>query len=65
MFLDFFQLSPLPNNQIIGTYNLSLVILSYLVATFASYIALDLAGRLRDISKTPFNSNLLLCGGAL
>src|SRR5437867_242638 len=42
MLETFFQLSPIPANQMIGWYDTRLVILSYLVAVFASYIALFL-----------------------
>jgi NO-binding membrane sensor protein with MHYT domain len=43
---------------------LRVVILSYLVAVFASYIALDITGRLRDISNTQLSKTLWICGGA-
>ena len=46
--MDFFQLGPIPENAITGTYyNYNLVVLSYCIAVLASYVALDLAGRLR------------------
>lgn len=45
--MSFFQHGPLPADAIFGTYNINLVILSYVIAAFASYIALDFAGRLR------------------
>ena len=35
-------------SEILGTYNLSLVFLSYFIATFASYTALDLAMRIGE-----------------
>jgi len=43
----FFQMAPLPSNRLYGHYNLGLVIVSYVIAFFTSYIALDFAGRLR------------------
>lgn len=46
----FFQLTPLTVNApdvIYGTYNLKLVALSYIIAVFASFVALDFAGCLR------------------
>lgn len=64
MWTDFFQFGTLPLNQIEGFYDMRLVILSYLVATFASYIALDITGRLRDASNTRYASLLWLLGGA-
>jgi NO-binding membrane sensor protein with MHYT domain len=65
MLADFFQLGPIPQNQMIGTYDLTLVILSYVVAIFASFIALDITGRLRDIDNT-FKSRITwLCCGSL
>ncbi|EKD71844.1 MAG: sensory box histidine kinase/response regulator [uncultured bacterium] len=65
MLENFFQLAQIPIDHISGTYDIRLVILSYLVATFASYIALDITGRLRDVSNTELNITLWLCGGAL
>ena len=65
MLSEFFQLGPIPENQMTGTYNFSLVILSYLVAVLASYIALDFTGRLRDISNTKESSLMLLLGGSI
>lgn len=65
MLENFFQLGPIPADQMTGTYNIGLVILSYVVATFASYIALDITGRLRDVSNTQMSITLWLCGGAL
>lgn len=46
--LTWFQLGPIPANAITGTYNLNLVALSYIIAVLASYVALDLAGRVRE-----------------
>lgn len=65
MLENFFQLDPVPSNQIIGWYDYRLVILSYIVATFASYIALDIASRLRDFSNTSLTINLWLFGGSI
>lgn len=45
---NFFQTSPIPIDAINGTFSIPLVVLSYLIASFASYIALDMAGRLRQ-----------------
>lgn len=64
MFANFFQLSSLPANQMLGTYDIRLVILSYIVATFASYIALDITGRVRDIGNTKLVTSLWIFGGA-
>jgi two-component system sensor histidine kinase/response regulator len=61
---SFFISGPIPTQALHGTYNLALVILSYLVAGLASYLALILA---RYLVK-PKNSSqryLLQCGGAL
>ena len=44
---NFFQRVPLPSNMIHGSYSLSLVAISYGIAFFSSYIALDFAGKLR------------------
>lgn len=62
---DFFQLQALPADMFQGQYNYGLVLLSYLVAIFASYIALDFTGRLRDLNNTKTSTYLWLAGGAL
>jgi NO-binding membrane sensor protein with MHYT domain len=62
---QFFQTLPLPNNRYFGSYDMRLVTLSYLVAVFASYIALDMVGRLRDKNNTYRSSMLWLLGGAI
>ena len=46
-FSDWFQLDAIPLNAISGQYDIGLVALSYAVAVLASYVALDLVGRLR------------------
>jgi NO-binding membrane sensor protein with MHYT domain len=65
VYANFLQLLPVPANQFIGHYDIRLVLLSYMVAVFASYIALDLTGRLRDHSNTPASGLSWLIGGAL
>lgn len=45
-----------------ASYNLALVLLSFGIATIASFTALDLAGRVR--ASTGIVSHLWLCGGA-
>jgi NO-binding membrane sensor protein with MHYT domain len=65
MLADFFQLGPLPLDQMTGTFDLRLVLLSYVVAFLASYVALDVAGRLRDLNNTPLSKKLWIVGGAL
>jgi NO-binding membrane sensor protein with MHYT domain len=64
MLAEFFQLGPIPADQMTGVYDLRMVLLSYLVAIFASYIALDITGRLRDIGNTKLSRVLWICGGA-
>jgi len=64
MLSEFFQLGPLPKDQMIGSYNMSIVLLSYIVAVGASYCALDIAGRLRDLSTSLRASILWLVGGS-
>lgn len=54
----------MPTNIAHGSYNLPLVALSYLVAVFASYVALDMAGRLRSDTETATNKWLWLIGGS-
>lgn len=46
--MPFFQLGPLPANQVEGYFDLKLVFLSYIVAIFASYIALSIVDGLRS-----------------
>ena len=48
-----------------GTYNVYLVVLSLLVAMFASYTALDLAGRIRLIHGASMKRTAWLVGGAI
>jgi len=65
MLQAYFQLGPISSNAMYGTYDWRLVLLSYLVATFASYIALDMTGRLRDENNTLAVSFYWLVGGAI
>jgi|688.fasta_scaffold25911_11 PAS domain S-box-containing protein len=44
---SFFSLSPPPPNAMSGTYNLSIVALSYFIACLASFVALDITERIR------------------
>lgn len=64
MFDHFFQTFPLPANQITGSYSIALVILSYLIGSVSSYVALDITGRMRDVSVTRFTSYMWLIGGS-
>jgi diguanylate cyclase (GGDEF)-like protein/PAS domain S-box-containing protein len=59
----FFQMGPIPSSELKGHYSPSLVILSYIIAAFASYVALDLAGRLRAETQQK-NIVYWLLGGA-
>jgi NO-binding membrane sensor protein with MHYT domain len=61
----FFLTGEMPLNQLFGTYDLRLVILSYLVAVFSSYIALDFTGRLRDQTNTNMSIMLWFVGGSI
>lgn len=64
MLANFFQLPSLPLDQFTGNYDIRLVVLSYIVAVFASYVALDFTARLRDRNNTRISSLLWLIGGA-
>ncbi len=44
---EIFISGPFPTNHIVGTYDLGLVALSYVIATLASYVALDMASQIR------------------
>lgn len=62
--MPFFQTGPIPENAITGSYyNYSLVALSYLIAILGSYVALDMAGRLRS-EPNPKLKKYWLLGGA-
>src|SRR5436190_18867660 len=61
---NYFQLTPIPADVMYGSYDWHLVVLSYLVATFASYVALDMAGRLRDENNTRMATVCWLLGGS-
>jgi NO-binding membrane sensor protein with MHYT domain len=62
---NFFQNGPIPADQLIGSYDLSLVFLSYCIACFASYIALDFTGKLRDVGNTGASATFWLMGGSI
>lgn len=49
---SWFQIGPIPTNALVGEYNITLVILSYIVAVLASYVALNIVGRLRAEQNT-------------
>ncbi|WP_237758970.1 MHYT domain-containing protein [Legionella birminghamensis] len=53
----------MPANTIYGSYDYKLVILSYIIAVLASYVALDFAGRLR-VEKNSRDKVYWLLGGA-
>lgn len=64
MFQHFFITAPFLVESITGQYNLSLVLLSYVIACFASYVALDMASQIRGNPST--RSTLLWqIGGAI
>jgi len=60
-----FVTGPLAGPVLPATYNGWLVALSYFVASFAAYTAVDLAGRVREFSAEPRRAAAWLCGGAL
>ncbi|KTD33386.1 sensory box histidine kinase/response regulator [Legionella nautarum] len=60
---DWFQLGPLPENRLEGYYEPNLVVLSYIVAVLASYVALTLVSRLRE-EKSKQTAKYWLVGGA-
>jgi signal transduction histidine kinase/DNA-binding response OmpR family regulator len=59
-----FVSGPLPGRQLWATYDASLVALSYLVASFAAYCALDLADQVRVYRDEPRKAASWLFGGA-
>ena len=61
---DFFQLSPTPDTTMTGVYNPYFVILSYVVACVASFVALDITEKMR-VKEEFFGSKIVwLIGGA-
>ena len=60
---EWFQTTTIPADVITGHYDLKLVILSYVIAVFASYVALNLVGRLRA-TKNKHARIYWLAGGA-
>src|SRR5689334_23195164 len=61
---NLFQIGPIPSNAIYGTYNLYLVLLSYVIAIIASYVALDMSAHLRKPTNLLFRITWL-AGGAI
>lgn len=51
---NFFQLGPIPSNAMYGWYDLKLVLLSYIIASIASYVALDMSSHLRKTNTRLF-----------
>ncbi len=61
---DIFQLTPIPPNAMGGYYSPSLVLLSYLIASLASYVALDITERIRSSGESISSKWSWLIGGA-
>lgn len=59
---DFFYLSQDPPSDFEGTYNIKLVVLSYIIAIFASYVALDIAKNLKRGLNEPIPKWWLVLG---
>ncbi|HET9843795.1 MAG TPA: MHYT domain-containing protein, partial [Gammaproteobacteria bacterium] len=60
---QFFQTGPIPSNVMLGEYNYFLVFVSYLIASFASFVALDMSAHLRRPASSLFRVCWLV-GGA-
>ena len=60
----FFQIGAPPADQMLGSYNMITVFVSYLVAVASSYCALDIVGRLRDMRVTSRATLLWFAGGS-
>lgn len=63
--MEFFQVGPLPEHPIEGYFDSKLVMLSYFVSVFASYIALTIAGGLRSSAIDRANYWKWLLSGAV
>ena len=59
---NFFQLGPIHGTVMYGHYDLSLVILSYVIASLASYVALDMSAHLRKPTTPLFRLGWLVGG---
>lgn len=59
---NFFQLDPIPSTLMNGEYDILLVLLSYIVASFASYVALDMSAHLRRPVTLLFKVCWLIAG---
>jgi len=55
---------PIQGSELIASYDAGFVLLSYLVAAFAAYTALDFAGRVSDVAAVPSMARRWLFGGA-
>jgi signal transduction histidine kinase/ActR/RegA family two-component response regulator len=64
MLSDFFLVGPLPSNQVVGSYDPSLVVLSYIIAALASYVALDMASQIAR-ERSPVLTRFWHIGGAI
>lgn len=60
---DWFQIGPIPAQHLVGQYDGSLVLLSYVVAVLASYVTLTLVARIRELPNDRTSFYWLL-GGA-
>ena len=64
MFKQLFVIEPLLIDPIQGQYSLSLVLLSYVIACFASFVALDMASQLRG-NQSVRSTRFWQLGGAI
>jgi diguanylate cyclase (GGDEF)-like protein len=62
---QFFLTGPIPAKAMFGTYNLSLVLLSYVIASIASYVALDMSAHLRRPTTRSFYLVWLVFGACI
>jgi signal transduction histidine kinase/DNA-binding response OmpR family regulator len=51
---NFFMVGPIPTDAMHGEFNIKLVILSYLIASITSYVALDMSSHLKKESTSLF-----------
>ena len=59
-----FVTGPLPGRALPATYDVGLVVLSYIVASLAAYTAIDLAGRVSEFRAEPRRAAAWLTCGA-
>lgn len=64
-FHDFFIWGPPPENALTGHYDYFLVGVSFMIAVIGSFVALDIAAKLRNTDRAPGSKVIFLLAGAI